>query len=476
MLKRALVSLAMVAVVSACGAKSSSTSDADAAEDPSAETTTNASLTKLDSGSDVMAYALSALSSSGGAATTALNLVGNGDQGNGSQGDGGQGSGSQGDGAQGDGSSAQGDSGQGGGAQEDPAHEKFSQCSKHGEAYKADGSGRMNASSEGYSAATIFCQLNVADSAETILGSLSQAKAVLCAVEESIGSKVQYAAEGKVYKDVKITLSKACGWSEEQIQEMGSQMPKAKFTATSYSTGDWQKSIHVELPGMVDFKMHYTVKGDILAIRKVEGWTQAERCAGSDSSCSSNGLIASTASGSRGDVIAVNLKSGELRAETTDNYWGRRARALFKGTLDSATGKFKSIDDVNFLYSSIYVNQNAGNLYVSGRVASAKGSVKTGVAYVGGDVVCGTDGSGCDIEDFATAGGVDGPGVECSVSGGCSGNAGFSWTFAGSKVLDFILLGADFDSKGGSRTKNEAWLKNAKIPTFKSVEMSSAID
>ena len=112
---------------------------------------------------------------------------------------------------------------------------------------------------------------------------------------------------------------------------------------------------------------------------------------------------------------------------------------------------------------------------ISGKVASAKGSSKAGIAYLGGQIVCGQQMDLCNLEQLASEGKLAGPGVECSVAGGCSGNTGFDWSFSNSKVLDFLRLGAFFDNSSGTRSKNESWLKEAKIPTFESVEFSDVI-
>jgi hypothetical protein len=357
--------------------------------------------------------------------------------------------------------------------QDDAVHPKFPQCSEHGEAYKASGTGRMMANEAGFSERTLFCQMNVPDSAETILGSLTQAKTVLCSVEKSIGEAPEYTEAGKVYKNVKLKIEASCGWDAEAIEEMSGRDLVAKLTARSYSKGDWAKSMHIEAAGSIDFTLFYTVKGDVLAIKKVEKWTQSERCAKDESSCSADGLIASNASGSRGDVIAIDLKSGVLRAETTDNYWGRRVRALVKGELDEK-GRFTDVDALEILNSTIYVQNSNGQLTVSGKVASAKGTKDAGIAFKGGEVTCGMQ--QCSLASLATSGTIDGPSVECSKAGGCKGNAGFSFAFSNKKVLDFIRLGADFDTKGGSRSANEKWLKDAGIPQFEKVDFSATVE
>jgi hypothetical protein len=452
---RSLFSLSTVLFVVSCGAKKSATSTPPATPDNTVPDTL-VELKSIDSGSKAVGFAMAALTSSGKASpSSGLNLetpppptTPNQTQPEGpnqTQSDG----------------------------ETEKAHDVFKQCSENAGAFKTDGSGRLNETDAGYSERTIFCQLNV-DSGDSIIGSLSIAKKVLCTTEKSIGAEVVYTADGKVYSDVKLNFSKECGWTDKQITEIGTNFPVVKLTATSFTEGDWQKGVRVEVPGMLDFNLFYSIKGSVVAIKKVEGWSQADRCAEQGSGC--NSIIPTDAKGSRGDVISVDLKSGEMRAETTDNYWGRRARALFKGSLDSKSGEFSSIEDVNFIFSDTYANTVDGSVFVSGKVASAKGSVKSGIAFVGGRIACGEQNNSCSLENFSTAGKIQGPGVECSVSGGCVGNTGFDWAFSNTKLQEFLKLGAFFDSNTGSRSKNEEWLKAAKIPTFTSVDFSSTLD
>jgi len=464
MFNRGMLAVTLVTLLAACGSKSDSSESPPAAEKE--EEKTNPSLASIDSGSEALSYAIAALSSSGEAASgAALNLDGGQGGDGGGQGGDGSSQGGDGGGQGGDGSS------QGGGGDDEGSrqHATVKKCTIHGSPFKDEGSGRMFAGDPGYAERTIYCQLNVADSPETVLGSLGMAKKVLCTSEKSIGKKVEYTAAGKVYKDVKLNMTTDCGWDERSIAEMAN-VPPVQLTAKSYATGDWQKSVNIVMPDM-DFTLYYTVSGDIIAIRKMEGWDHDARCEESPTSC--NSVIPKGATGNRGDVIAIDLKAGELRAETSDNYWGRRARGLFKGDLDGKTGKFKSITDMSFLYADAYANDYQGQTYLGGQVASAKGSSTAGIAYVGGSYMCGN--GACSLASFATEGKVTGPGVECSVTGGCAGNTGYDWSFSNAKVLDFIRLGASFDDHSGTRSKNEDWLKAAKIPTFTSVDFSAAL-
>lgn len=435
-LRSTLLIAAASLAVSACGSSKDSAAATD--ETPAAPVapaeTINSALAKLDSSGAVMNFALNALNSSmKGSASTALALQ-----------------------------------------QDDPPHPVFPQCSEHGEAYVEGENRRMEPSDAGFSEATLFCQLNVSDSSETILGSLTMAKKVLCTVEKSLGKAPEYTAAGKTYSNVKLTMSKDCGWRDSDIAEMADRMPAATLVTKELASGDWKRQVTITLPGVIDFKLFYTVQGDTLAIKKVEGWTQEERCSGDSRSCNNSGQIADSAKGSRGDVIAVDLKSGTLRAETSDNYWGRRSRSLIKGTL-AADGKFSAVSNVEMLYSTLYVMPNQSGTYVFGKVASAKGSADAGILFKGGGVQCGQT-NGCALDSFGSSGAVSGPAAVCSKSGGCAGNSGFNFAFSNAKVLDFMRLGADFDAKGGSRTKNEEWLAKAGIPKFSSVDFGATVD
>jgi hypothetical protein len=441
MIKKVCLSLMMVAALCSCGekddedtAESAAAGNPGAGEDPGA---VGPELPELGSGNEVMAYALNALSSSmtGAINVQAASLALN----------------------------------------DDPVHTKYALCSKYGEAYLADGSGRMNGTESGYSERSIFCTLNVDDSAETIIGSLAGAKKVLCTLEANVNEAISYEENGKVYEIANLSMPASCGWSEEEIAEMSGQSLSAELTATAYSSGDWQKSLHVLLPAAgVDFKLYYTVNEGVVAIRRQEGWTQEERCSRDASSCNSDGdLIPNSASGVRGDVLSIDLNTGTLRAEITDNYWGRRARALIKGTLAEQTGSFVSVDEISFLNSSIYVVEHEGTRYVSGKFASAKGTVAGGIAYNGGQIKCG-EGS-CRLEDLTEAT-LFGPGMECSVTDGCEGNSGFEFDFGSEDVKEFVFLGAQFDNFSGSRSQNEAYLGSAGVPKFETVAFGATIE
>ena len=239
-------------------------------------------------------------------------------------------------------------------------------CSNKGSPWNTATGARMEPSDSGvkYAEAVLYCQTNNEESPETLAGSILTAKSLMCDLEKGIGT-IEYTADGKVYTSVAITPTTECGWSAGQISDIGSSNV-ATLTATSYASGDWQKSIHLEVAAFdIDIKLYITATADKAAIKFIEVWDADARGDGTDAGLSAG------AKGTRGNVISIDRANGAIRAEYADTYWGRRARIYAKGSFD-ATVKGTSAD--GFKYNSGTLQQSGRALSTAATFANAKNS------------------------------------------------------------------------------------------------------
>ena len=328
-------------------------------------------------------------------------------------------------------------------------------CSNNGAPWDKTTNARMQISNSKFSETTFYCQINSKQSPETLAGTLSQYKAVLCDVEKTLGT-VEYTADGKAYADQAIKLTEACGWSSNTLSQMPNGISGATITAYAISTGDWQKRIRIQVPALqMDYNIYYTIKSDTVAFKAVETWSQADRISGGDY----NSNIASSATGTRGSIISIDITNATLRAESADTYWSRRFRFFMKGTLDGTTGEFASITDgqgvvANFDYQT--------GLY--GEIATAKGNSSDGYLHGNYQFSCS---SGCTTDARANTI-LSSSSTSCSSSGGCSGMTPISFS-AVTADFDYLMIGAAWDTQTGKRTNVQDWLSSAGILTMSSV-------
>ena len=188
-------------------------------------------------------------------------------------------------------------------------------CSNKGSPWNTTTGARMEPNDSGvkYAEAVLYCQTNNEESPDTLAGSMRMARSLMCDLEKGIGT-IEYTAAGKVYTSVAITPTTECGWTAGQISEVGSSNV-ATLTATSYDSGDWQKSIHLEVAAFrIDVKLYITATADKAAIKYIEGWDADARGDGTDAGLSAG------AKGTRGNVISIDRANGVIRAEYADTY------------------------------------------------------------------------------------------------------------------------------------------------------------
>ena len=303
-----------------------------------------------------------------------------------------------------------------------------------------------------YAEAVLYCQTNNDESPDTLAGSMRQAEGIICDVEKLLGT-VEYTADGKSYANVLITPTAACGWTESQIAEISALKPKATITATSYATGDWQRSLHLVASTVgVDIKLYSTATASKVAMKFVEGWDADAR---GDAAYAG---ISPGSKGSRGNVISIDRVGGVIRAEYADTYWGRRARIYAKGTLDATTGEFGSVTDMSGAFSDLGVATSSLTSNIYGSFATVSGTASGGFKFNSGSLAQ----SGATVSTaitFSTAN------SSCQPTTGCSGNSGITFS-AVADDLKFFSVGGAHDAYNATRAAFQTWLDSAGDLTF----------
>ncbi len=352
----------------------------------------------------------------------------------------------------------------------------YPRCDNNGAAWDSQTSKRMMPKNSKFAADTFYCQLNFPSSAETVLGSLLQNKNVLCDMERVLG-ELEYTEAGKAYADALIQPSLGCGWSQKAVDEMGAAGLKGTVTATLLSSGDWDKKLAIVVPNFLNFTIFMRARDGIVSFKQVEGWTQAERSQRLKLLGSSSPFIADDAAGTRGTVITIDLKKGVLRGEVGDTYWGRRTRILATGTFNTETGKFTELTEIDAIQGNFEKggqDSSAPGLY--GEYATISGNSSDGFKTNSYNFKCtglncsfGADLTGAvqvDTENSSTA---------CIPStAACTGNSGLVLDPA--TDLGYLALGASWDDNGSTRSAFQTWLTGASPLTFTSISKASVLD
>lgn len=316
-------------------------------------------------------------------------------------------------------------------------------CSNKGAPWDRTTNQKMQSSAAAYAQTMLYCETNEGQSPGTILGAFSMSGQILCLVD-ALGN-IEYTPDEKTYSDVTLIPTTECGFSAADVADMSEGFP-ATIKTQSYSTGDWQKSVHITIPvAEMEFKLYTIAKTDKVAIKFIESWDHDTR------SDKADGIAAGT-KGKRGNVISIDRVNGILRAETADTYWGRRARFYAKGVLNATTGKFGEIEDISGVFSDFYKTSNSN---VSGEYASVKGTAAGGFKYNSANLN-GTSMSSIQFTNATPA---------CVPASGCAGNDGI--TFTGTPAeLNFLTIGAAHDAFNSSRAAIQTWLENGGNPSF----------
>jgi hypothetical protein len=423
-----------VTVLSACGTKSDDT-EASTADDDTPTDTTAATTQKLSTGTLLLDYALTAMSSTTADTASSLRLA-----------EGGQSA-------------------------------EYPRCDNNGAAWDSVASERMRPQNSKFAAENFYCQLNFPSSPETVLGSLLQNKRILCDMERVLGT-LQYTEAGKAYADTAIQPTIGCGWTQDSVDEMAEANLKGTVTATILTTGEWDKKLAIEVPNVMSFTIYMRARDGIVSFKQVESWSQAERSQSMKLLGNSQPYVAADAAGTRGTVITIDLKNGVLRGEVGDTYWGRRTRLLASGSLNQETGKFTELSEIHAIQ---------GNFDKSGDDPSAPAQLYAEYATISGTKASGfkthsyrfkCTGQSCNFgSTLAGAVEVDSANSSTScfpASAACTGNTGL--TLDPSADLGYLVLGASWDNNGNSRTAFQNWLKDAAPLTFTSISKASVID
>ncbi len=352
----------------------------------------------------------------------------------------------------------------------------YPRCNTNGAAWDTVTSQRMQPKNSKYAAENFYCQLNFPSSPETVLGSLLQNKYIICDMERVLGD-LEYTEAGKSYTDTAIQPTTGCGWGQSAVDEMANAGLKGTVTATLLTSGEWDKKLEIEVPNVMSFTIFMRARDGIVSFKQVEGWSQAERSQRLSLLGSSTPFIADNATGTRGTVITIDLKEGILRGEVGDTYWGRRTRMLAKGTFNTETGKFTALTDIDAIqgnFDKSGENTSAPSLY--GEYATISGNSTDGfktLSYrfkcTGADCSFGSSLSGAvevDTENSSSA---------CvPATAACTGNNGL--TLDPTTDLGYLAFGASWDNNGSTRSAFQTWLNAAGPLTFTSVSKSNTLD
>jgi hypothetical protein len=342
---------------------------------------------------------------------------------------------------------------------------KHPRCSIHAEPWDEGTESRMQPSNPLFARTTFSCQLESGESSDAVRGAFQQNYSILCDIERVTGA-LEYTAAGKVYETT-IQPSLACGWSQKSVDEIAEQAPTgipATLTATSYASGDWTTSLSLQsAEADVDLIIYMHTSADQIAFKQVDTWSFEER--GGDNPA----ILDEEATGFSGGTIQINTTTGTLHAETVDTYWGRRARMMVKGNFDPATGAFSQITEAEGLHGNfdISVYEEETGLYAE--LSSVKGNSTDGFYFQSAQFGCHSD-SDCDPRTEVDSATVSNSANECYPStAACDGNTGIALG-----VSAFWKLGAGFDDQEGSRTDVEAWLKDSGLLEFTTVSDTDA--
>lgn len=316
-------------------------------------------------------------------------------------------------------------------------------CSNVGRPWDLTTDSLMATSSSAYAQAEFYCQTNSDESPDTIAGSIKMSKAILCSLESSLGT-IDYTADGKIYKDVTITPTTECGFSEKQIEEVSTGGGlTATVKATALSSGDWQRKLDLSVTGFVEISLYTSVSAGKVAVKFVELWDADQRGDGSQAGAAGK-------MGTRGSVISVDRATGTMRAEYADTYWGRHSRLYAKGSFDTDTGEFGDLSDLSGAFTSFGVSNNNGSISLWGSYSSVEGTATGGFKYNSAQI----SGGSYDALTFT------GNNAACVPTNGCTDNDGIVLTAAADDVA-FMAVGAHADDHDGSRTEFETWFESA---------------
>lgn len=396
----------------------------------------NAATEKLTTGTLMLNYALNALSSATVSSGTSLNLV------------------------------------------EEGQSTTFPRCSVNGEPWDATQGKRMEPSNTAYAEQTFYCQLNFPTSVETVLGSLMQNRRVICDMERVVGT-LEYTTDGKVYADTLIQPTLGCGWDQRSVDEMSKEGLKGTITATQYTSGDWDRLLHIEVPKVINFKLYMKASNGIVSFKQIETWTQKERTSKLRLLGDANSFVAADAEGTGGTVVTIDLNTGVLRAEIGSTYWGRRTRLLATGTFDKEAGKFTALTELNGIQGNFDkggTTPATPGLY--GEYATIKGTSAAGYKAQSYRYKCTGTANACTFgTSVATAVAVDTAlsSTACIPStAACTGNTGLAIDPA--TDTGFLTIGAAWDTNGGTRKTYEEWIKAAGPLTFTSLTLSTVLN
>ena len=253
----------------------------------------------------------------------------------------------------------------------------LSSCSLYGEPM-ANSTTALSEQDSTYARAKVDCLISTPNTSETLAGSISQIKGILCAFENAIGSPIEFeAAPGKSY-EVTVTIDTNC-FSETQVANMaenGNQFPLT-ITATRDETKSFPDRLAINLGNSTTI-IDLAITEDVFSFAKIE----------SDSESNPEDVT----------IVTMERSAGIVRAVRKSVRWGDVVTLLVTGEI-SESGQLASIDRKEAVYGRFGYPSGGGNDNqpsstdsFNGTFISANGDNANGVHYRYANYRCGSYG------------------------------------------------------------------------------------
>ena len=253
----------------------------------------------------------------------------------------------------------------------------LSSCSLYGEPM-ANSTTSLSEQDSTYARAKVDCLISTPNTSETLAGSISQIKGILCAFENAIGSPIEFEeSPGKSY-EVTVTIDTNC-FSETQVANMaenGNQFPLT-ITATRDETKSFPDRLAIGLGDSTTI-IDLAITEDVFSFAKIE----------SDSDDNPEDVT----------IVTMERSAGIVRAVRKSIRWGDVVSLLVTGEI-SETGQLTSIDRKEAVYGRFGYPTGGGDDNepnstdsFNGTFISANGDNANGVHYRYANYRCGSYG------------------------------------------------------------------------------------
>lgn len=218
-------------------------------------------------------------------------------------------------------------------------------CSEHGSPWE-DGVGQMALDNTLYSSRLFYCLATLGEGGpDTVRGSYSTPKAVLCAVDSALGD-VEYTEGGNTFENVSVSTSSGC-FTSSMLEDMGDvssiTLDSITFTELDPLTTGWQKKVELM---STDAGVHYTLYSFKTADRY--GFRSVEAGNGSGT----GGIVSLMVDTTTGDLVYSNLddRGGPAPTKGPDSLYKRFTRVRVNGDVAS-DGTFTQLNSASGVYA-----------------------------------------------------------------------------------------------------------------------------